>query len=93
MLNTKCVRNAQTQHGDAGVDVENIFLHRSMLATNSGSTTLLTDAPSQPASPQCVWFHDFRGTEPADEGDTQDSGQVSKILFKFHYLNNKAFLF
>ncbi|EDV32359.2 uncharacterized protein Dana_GF15796, isoform A [Drosophila ananassae] len=76
MLNTKCVRNAQTQHGDAGVDVENIFLYRSMLATITGSSTLLTDAPGHPASPQCVWFHDFRGPEPTDEGDSQGPGQT-----------------
>ncbi|KAH8410573.1 hypothetical protein KR009_003809 [Drosophila setifemur] len=52
MQNTKSVENAQTQHGDAGVDVENIFLHRFMLFTNTVMLNVPSTQPTVGDDPQ-----------------------------------------
>uniref|UniRef100_A0A6P4FJ65 Pseudouridylate synthase RPUSD2 n=3 Tax=Drosophila rhopaloa TaxID=1041015 RepID=A0A6P4FJ65_DRORH len=67
MQSPKCVRNAQTQHGDvSSVDVENIFLHRSMLTTYP---ILGANVNEQDQSPECVWFPDDAASNPTDTTD------------------------
>ncbi|XP_016964535.1 pseudouridylate synthase RPUSD2 isoform X2 [Drosophila biarmipes] len=67
MQSPKCLRNAQTQHGDAlSVDVDNIFLHRFMLSTNAA----LGSGPSdQDQSAECVWFPDETAADPTINSD------------------------
>ncbi|XP_017075672.2 LOW QUALITY PROTEIN: RNA pseudouridylate synthase domain-containing protein 2 [Drosophila eugracilis] len=61
MQNIKSMRNAQTQHGDSTtVDVENIFLHRNMLSTNSILGTNIND---QQQAAESVWFPDDNVTD------------------------------
>ncbi|KAH8287904.1 hypothetical protein KR018_006963 [Drosophila ironensis] len=80
MLPTISVRNAQTQHGNSEeVDVENIFLHRSMLAPKIGSPILAEIAAGEPPSPECVWFHDFKGSEQADHSDSEVSSMRAAL--------------